>query len=312
VSADLKRCKSCGGFFDPLSRQASQNAMGPWFIRDPRRPFRPGCSYETLKHLVARGRVTQTTVLRGPSTRQNWSFAARAPGVANLLGICHNCQREVNPDDERCRACGASFEVETDRQVLGLAPVHLLPGQAAPEAIADASIGAHHDETIEPVPAAGVVDARARPGSHRALIALLSLLVFVLAVALAVLLVGPRLGLDLGPFGGTGEAPRPAPGPASEGPPVSQPVEIETAEAPAAVTPVRAEASPEPVTPEPPVPVAGSVVAATVREAVFDGAASVESLQGVIEGQRAVTPEDREWLDLAGRRVTRLSSGWLP
>src|SRR5881394_2638955 len=48
------RCDQCKGLLDPLSRQASQNAMGPWFIRDEAAPFRPGCSYETLRALIAR------------------------------------------------------------------------------------------------------------------------------------------------------------------------------------------------------------------------------------------------------------------
>lgn len=136
VSPDPRRCEHCGGHFDPLSRQASQNAMGPWFIRDRVRPFRPGCSFETLRELVRRGRVTRETVIRGPTTHQFWTFAGRTPSVANLLGICHNCRGAAATEEFACRSCGASFAPETDRQHLGLAPVHLLPGQAPPEVIA--------------------------------------------------------------------------------------------------------------------------------------------------------------------------------
>ncbi len=139
-TSDPKRCEKCGGFFDPLSRQATQNAMGPWFIRNTAAPFGPGCSFETLKDLIQRGKVTRDTILRGPSTRQYWNFASRTPGIANLLGACHNCHVEVKPDDFSCAACGAVFTPETDRQHMGLAPVHLLPGQAAPEIIAAASV----------------------------------------------------------------------------------------------------------------------------------------------------------------------------
>ena len=35
-------CRSCGGLYDDLSRQATQNDMGPWFVRMPNRPFQPG------------------------------------------------------------------------------------------------------------------------------------------------------------------------------------------------------------------------------------------------------------------------------
>lgn len=132
------RCTHCRGLLDPLSRQASQNAMGPWFLRDPAHPFRPGCSYETIAALVRRKKIGPQTVIRGPTTRQFWSIARRTPGVANLLGLCHACQADVQPEDHFCDDCGASFLVESDRQHLGLATVHLLPGQAAPEDIASA------------------------------------------------------------------------------------------------------------------------------------------------------------------------------
>jgi hypothetical protein len=140
VSADPRRCGKCGGHFDPLSRQASQNAMGPWFIRDTANPFRPGCSFDTLRELVRRARITPETIIRGPTTHQFWAFAARTPSVANLLGLCHSCRKPARPDEFSCRACGASFTPDTDRQHLGLAPVHLLPGQASPEMIAAASM----------------------------------------------------------------------------------------------------------------------------------------------------------------------------
>lgn len=140
VSPEPRRCARCGGYFDPLSRQASQNGMGPWFIRDPANPFRPGCSWDTLRELIRRGKVTPDTVIRGPTTHQFWTFAGRAPSVANLLGLCHNCRGSAGAEEFSCRKCGASFTPDTDRQHLGLAPIHLLPGQAAPETIAARSM----------------------------------------------------------------------------------------------------------------------------------------------------------------------------
>lgn len=139
VSLNPSRCEHCKGLFDPLSKQASQNAMGPWFIRDAANPFRPGCSFETLRQLIQRGKVTATTVLRGPTTRQFWMHARAAPGVANLLGECHACHRAARPEASGCDHCGAPFSVATDREFLGLAPVHLLPGMAPPETIAQAA-----------------------------------------------------------------------------------------------------------------------------------------------------------------------------
>jgi hypothetical protein len=119
-----------------LSRQATQNALGPWFIRDETNPHKPGCSYETLRGLIQKKRVTLRTVIRGPTTRQFWTYASRTPSVANLLGVCHNCSARVDPGAYSCGSCGAVFTPEVDRQHLGLGPVRLLPGQASPEVIA--------------------------------------------------------------------------------------------------------------------------------------------------------------------------------
>jgi hypothetical protein len=110
--------------------------MGPWEIRDDRVPFRPGCSYATLVRLIEQGVVKGETVLRGPSTRQFWTLARHTPGVAHKLGLCHNCQTLVKPDAFSCPKCDASFEVERDRQHMGLGPARPLPGQGLPEVLA--------------------------------------------------------------------------------------------------------------------------------------------------------------------------------
>ncbi len=147
-SRSLAACESCRGKFDPLSRQATQNAMGPWFIREEANPHRPGCSYETLVRLVARGSVTGETVIRGPASRQFWTLARWCPGVAHLLGHCHSCQRPVDPVAPACEACGASFRVHGDRQTLGLGEVRFVPGRA--EARGESAIGAAEDRVGGP------------------------------------------------------------------------------------------------------------------------------------------------------------------
>lgn len=149
VSAHAGRCGACGGRFDPLSRQATQNQMGPWFIRDAHKPFRPGCSYDTLRVSAARGHIRPDTIIRGPATHQFWSFAGRTPSVANLLGLCHNCEARVRPEDPACPSCGASFLPEAERQNMGLSPVILLPGQAPAEMIAAASFDADPGDDVE-------------------------------------------------------------------------------------------------------------------------------------------------------------------
>lgn len=125
------RCEQCRGSLDPLSRQATQNDMGPWFIRDPKHPFHPGLCTRVLRTLVSKGKIRPDTVVRGPTTRQFWMPARRAPGLATLLGICHSCQSPVDPTDRTCGRCGANLTLPEDRDRLGLGPVIPVPGHAS-------------------------------------------------------------------------------------------------------------------------------------------------------------------------------------
>ncbi len=151
IQPEAPQCESCHGLFEPLSRQATQNAMGAWFIRDEDNPFLPGCSYQTLEKLIKKGRITPETVVRGPTTRQFWAFARDTPGVAHLLGACHNCHASAEADEYMCAACGAVFVAPADRHSLGLAPIRLLPGQAPASVIASAAVDV---KTTAPPPAA--------------------------------------------------------------------------------------------------------------------------------------------------------------
>ncbi|MCH7791427.1 MAG: hypothetical protein IID31_04000 [Planctomycetes bacterium] len=164
VSRNHTRCTSCGGQFDHLSRQATQNAMGPWQVRDTEHPFRPGCSFETIRAMVARGKIRPSTILRGPTTRQFWTPAKRTPSVANLLGRCHNCAVAVRPTSLSCPSCGAGFDPEPDRQYLGLMPIRLLPGEATAEVVAASALG----EAALPIGAhRPLVAARGSPAAQR-------------------------------------------------------------------------------------------------------------------------------------------------
>lgn len=115
-----EKCSSCGGVFEPLSRRATQIAMGPWTIRNKKHPFRPGCSYEVLVQMVEGGSVGPMTVLRGPTTRQFWSVARNVPGVAHLLGYCHACGAHVSKEEKRCPSCDAVFRAVKQRNEMGL------------------------------------------------------------------------------------------------------------------------------------------------------------------------------------------------
>jgi sarcosine oxidase delta subunit len=182
VAEGTTQCGACGARTDLLSRQATQNEMGPWFVRDETAPFRPGCRLETIERWARSGRLTRDTVIRGPSTHQNWMPAVRVPGVARLFGVCHACEGAVRLEEMICGACGAALHAERDRQHLGLAPVRPLPGRGPAAATAasllarDTGVGAgpRRSDTdasgIEAVPARGVFDAqgpgRAAAGSR--------------------------------------------------------------------------------------------------------------------------------------------------
>ncbi|MBO6513905.1 MAG: hypothetical protein JJ974_08080 [Phycisphaerales bacterium] len=133
LTSDTGRCHDCHARFDPLSRQASQNEMGPWFVRDQSMPYRPGCNYSTIKKLVEGGSIEQNSVIRGPGTRQFWMLAKHTPGVAQLFGVCHHCGAEVAKDAFGCSACGESFSVDRDRQHLGLGAARAISGRLPDE-----------------------------------------------------------------------------------------------------------------------------------------------------------------------------------
>ncbi|MFM9996731.1 MAG: hypothetical protein ACKVU4_13140 [Phycisphaerales bacterium] len=332
VSPDVRQCRGCRAFLDPLSRQATQNEMGPWAIRDQAQPFRPGCSYTTVRRLVERGKIGPMTVIRGPTTRQAWSFAGRTPSVANLLGVCHNCRKTVNPDDPACPSCGASFAPETDRQRLGLAPVHLLPGQASPEAIASAAAAERADRApvLPKAPPASrpPADATPRPSDpdHVAAstqpadiaalrarmarlwvttVVLLAVTVIALAAAAAALLGVPPW------FPANGRAPsdaEPAPPSTAQANPMDAPTEPPGASAEPpdeAVPPPQTAGGSDPTPPDVPLVVSPSRTErldALVR-ALDTEPVDAEALLAAVDGAHGQDTDRAAWVESARRRA---------
>lgn len=97
-------------------------------MRDERTPFSPPFSFETLRTMIARKRITLDSVIRGPSTRQFWMRARHVPGVSALLGCCHACGEAVDPRQAVCESCGVGLTWPHDRERLGLMPLQPLPG----------------------------------------------------------------------------------------------------------------------------------------------------------------------------------------
>jgi hypothetical protein len=135
-------CPACGRINDPATRQAAQNTMGPWAIaRSPGIDAPAGLlSYDALAEAARSGVVTESTPVRGPTTRQLWKPAIRVPGLAHLLGRCHNCNAGVELTADHCPICDADFAAPTARQDLGLAVLAPLPGQADAEHVAAAAL----------------------------------------------------------------------------------------------------------------------------------------------------------------------------
>lgn len=63
-------------------------------------------------------------------------LAKHTPGVAQLLGVCHNCGGSVEPNAFACGGCHEPFSADRDRQHLGLGPSRPLPGRARVEVLA--------------------------------------------------------------------------------------------------------------------------------------------------------------------------------
>ena len=106
--------------------------MGPWSVRRTEVPTVVGCSYETLLRMVQSGDITRDSIVRGPSTKQLWQVARRVPGIAHLVGSCHQCRAKVErragaQPPIRCGGCGANFGAYLDRNWYGLPEINPLP-----------------------------------------------------------------------------------------------------------------------------------------------------------------------------------------
>ncbi|MHC4948881.1 MAG: hypothetical protein ACYTG1_11560 [Planctomycetota bacterium] len=101
--------------------------------------------------------MTKHAIIRGPTTRQFWTIAKRVPGIAHLLGYCHQCDASVDPGDHGCHACGVPFGAYLDRNFLGLPDVRPMPWELGAE---DATAGGRIAAPLEPTgPSAGRISS---------------------------------------------------------------------------------------------------------------------------------------------------------
>jgi tetratricopeptide (TPR) repeat protein len=91
--------------FSLAVRRASREVMGDWFYLDPRNLSARGVTFETLIKMIEKGRIRTDSVVRGPTTQQDWMHAAEAPRLAKYLGQCPHCFAEAKPEDTYCTRC---------------------------------------------------------------------------------------------------------------------------------------------------------------------------------------------------------------
>lgn len=113
-------CCACGEGFDGTTRRSRQAMMGPWLVREETHPHHHGIDYAHLARLVAESKITKYTIVRGPTTRQFWTVAKHVPGIAHLLGYCHECDAKFAPPVDECPGCGHEFHAFPERNWLGL------------------------------------------------------------------------------------------------------------------------------------------------------------------------------------------------
>jgi hypothetical protein len=111
-------CTRCGMQNTPVTRKATIDRMGPWFVLQSRNPAAPGMKFNTLKALAAKGRIRSRSVVRGPTTDQLWTFASQVRGLSRELGICWTCSAEIPKTSVSCPHCAALQEVPANPDVL--------------------------------------------------------------------------------------------------------------------------------------------------------------------------------------------------
>jgi len=178
IARGSERCSHCRTSFSLAVRRASREILGPWFYLDPRNPSGRGVTFEMLIKMVEKGRLRADSIVRGPTTHQDWMYAAEAPRLAKYLGLCPHCFASAKPEDTYCTSCQLNMnERPADSRPgvpadLAKAPYHPSAyeiekelARAVPSAAEQASVG-----PLEAVPvteAAAVFAERPTPTPER-------------------------------------------------------------------------------------------------------------------------------------------------
>jgi len=104
VRRDQEECSHCGQDLSEKMIEKMRAHAGPWYVLEHVRPF-PGVSLERIIRQIYRGVLTETSIVRGPSTDFQWRFAVETPGLCRHFNRCWYCHEGVSLEDTHCPAC---------------------------------------------------------------------------------------------------------------------------------------------------------------------------------------------------------------
>ena len=167
VSRREERCPHCRASFSTAVRKASREVLGPWYYLDARNPSGRGVTFETIIKMAEKGRIRPDSVVRGPTTHQDWMYAAETPRLAKYLGMCPHCFAEAKPEEAYCSRCQLNMNTRPADVRPGIPPdlvgepVH----RAAYEAEKELARGVRPAESLagEPLDVPGVVPRSESP-----------------------------------------------------------------------------------------------------------------------------------------------------
>ncbi|MBN2584846.1 MAG: hypothetical protein JXL80_17410 [Planctomycetes bacterium] len=122
IARDSDRCPECRTSYSLAVRRASREIEGVWFYLEPRNPSNRGVDFATMLKLIEKGRLKADSIVRGPTTHQDWMYAAETPMLSKYLGVCPHCFAAAGVGDEYCPTCHRSLDER---------PARLRPGVAA-------------------------------------------------------------------------------------------------------------------------------------------------------------------------------------
>jgi len=121
VQRDAAECDQCGQDLSSEMIEKMRAHAGPWYVLEHVRPF-PGVSLERVIRQLHRGLITETSIIRGPSTDYQWRFAVETPGLCRYFGRCWSCHEEVSATDTYCRSCLSNLLFDQPRPAPAVPP----------------------------------------------------------------------------------------------------------------------------------------------------------------------------------------------